>query len=336
MSDGSSIEWTDATWQPTLGCERVSPGCDKCYAMRQLHRGMCEQHQGLTKIRPKSASRPGIDWNGTIRLQPEVLGDPLRWRNPRRVFVDSLSDLFHHRVPFPFIAAVFGTMAATPRHTYLLLTKRDPRPFYTWLRSAAGEGNEVTFCAMAAAALDVEVGDGATTWPLPNVQLGASVENLDARERLDWILQCPAALHWASFEPLLEDLGDLSRWLPERAHLGYVGPELRAKGYTEGPVMLSRGKRLGWAVIGGESGPGARSCRIEWARSIIRQFVAVGVPPFMKQLGSNPSSQHGGARLSHGGRHSLFVDRGHTYEIRSGKGKDMHEWPPDLRVREVP
>jgi len=336
MSDSSSIEWTDATWQVTLGCERVSPGCDNCYAMRLLHRGLCEQHKGLTKIRPKGASRPGVDWNGTVRLQPDVLDLPMRWRKPRRVFVDSLSDLFHRKVPFPFIAAVFGVMLATPRHTYLLLTKRDPRPFYEWLTATAGARNEVAFCAMAALSLGVDLVDGKATWPPRNVHLGASVENRGALERLDWILGCPAALHWASFEPLLEDLGGLSLWLPERADLSYVGPELRAKGYVEGPITLSRGNRLGWGVIGGESGARSRMFRIEWARSIIEQFRAAGVPPFMKQLGSRPSSVHGRATLTHGGRRSLFVDRGHPYEISSSKGKDMHEWPNDLRIRELP
>jgi len=325
MSDGSDIEWCDATWQPTLGCERVSPGCDNCYAMKQLHRGLCEAHRGLTKLRPKDASRPGVDWNGKVRLQPEVLSLPLRWKKPRRVFVDSLSDLFHRKVPHQYIAAVFGVMAATPQHTYLVLTKRDPRSFFAWAEQ--GRGGNPASVLMWSHALELGVAvpsDSEDVWPLPNVHLGVSVEDQQrADERIPQLLQCPAAVHWVSAEPLLGPV-DLGAYIPERAHLGFVGPELRAAGYNEGPVMLRRGDRLGWVVVGGESGPGARPFHIEWARSTVAQCRAAGVPIFVKQIGARPWELQPGWKVA---REITLFD---------SKGGDMAEWPVDLRVRETP
>lgn len=355
MSDGSSIEWTDATWQPVLGCTRVSAGCDNCYAMKLVHRGMSESHRGLTKLRPKDASRPGVDWNGTVRLQPEKLADPLRWRKPRRIFVCSLADLFHEQVPFEYIASVFGVMAACPQHTFLVLTKRPERAreFFAWLQAQCHEHRIVDGpddwwgigCVLQAHAGEhwpdlpededdgietgrlarlMDVGDGyegSPAWPLPNVHLGTSVEDQDTADaRIPVLLQCPAALHWISAEPLL-DMIVLRDWTPEHATLHVFDPSYTEKtGLRDGPVMLSRGAKLGWVIVGGESGPGARPFDVSWARSIVSRCKEDGVPVFVKQVGAKP----------------MWSDPRDAVLTSDRKGGTMADWPTDLRVREVP
>lgn len=177
MSDGSSIEWCDATWTPVVGCTRVSAGCDNCYAINTVHR--FRKSDGLTKLRPKSAARPGLDWTGKVLLQPERLADPLRWRKPRRVFVCSQADLFHDQVPFKFIARVFGVMSECRQHTMIVLTKRieRAREFLAWLDPPSA---------------------------LPNVHIGVSVEDqATADERIPVLLKVPAAVRWVSYEPAL-------------------------------------------------------------------------------------------------------------------------------------
>ncbi len=126
----TSIEWTrppgykGEAWNPTTGCSHVSSGCDNCYAARQAHRGLCEAHVGLTVMGEQGplAGRP--IFNGKVKLHGDRLDIPLRWRDPRCVFVDSMSDLFHEAVPFDFIDQVFAVMALTPKHRYIILTKR--------------------------------------------------------------------------------------------------------------------------------------------------------------------------------------------------------------------
>lgn len=134
----TTIEWTDETWNPTRGCSRVDDdGCKNCYAMRFAHRFSApgQRYEGLTRI-----GKRGVDWAGRAKLIPEQLAKPLNWRKPRRIFVDSMSDLFHESLPFEHIAAVFGVMAACPQHTFQVLTKRPKRAaeFFGWLGSEAG------------------------------------------------------------------------------------------------------------------------------------------------------------------------------------------------------
>lgn len=178
----SAIEWTDATWNPTVGCSRVSPGCDGCYAIGVAHRAMQPAHEGLTIRRP--GERP--DWTGEVRCLPDRLDVPLRWRKPRRVFVDSMSDLFHASVPEVFIGQVFETMAVTQQHTYQVLTKR-PQRMYD-VMSAAFERVGVS---------------------LPNVWLGTSIESDRYAFRADYLRATPAAVRFLSLEPLLGPLPSL-------------------------------------------------------------------------------------------------------------------------------
>lgn len=176
----SSIEWTDATWNPVAGCTVITPGCTNCYAMRMAARldamGM-PKYKGLTR---KSGARHV--WTGKIRLDEASLDAPLGWRKPRHIFVNSMSDLFHDSVPATFVSRVWETMRQTPHHTYQILTKRPAR-----MREIANVLNRK---------------------PLPNVWLGTSVEHADTLWRLDELRGVPAAIRFVSFEPLLGPVDD--------------------------------------------------------------------------------------------------------------------------------
>lgn len=225
MSKKTGISWTDATWNPVRGCSRVSKGCENCYAEKIAHRfkGKGQPYEGLT--------RDGR-WNGKIKLVPEVLDQPIRWRKPRRIFVNSMSDLFHEGVPFEYIAKVFGVMAYAREHTFQILTKRPERAreFMRWIASPDANpvnGEDVCIaqrCLMAAGSVSFETAilgaviprAGAPIermWPLPNVWLGVSAENQEtADERIPILLDTPAAIRFVSAEPLLGSIA-LGQWL---------------------------------------------------------------------------------------------------------------------------
>lgn len=280
MADRSAIEWTEATWNPLRGCSRVSAGCQHCYAERVAARfsGPGMPYEGL--IHPSTRG-----WNGTVRLVPEVLDQPLRWKRPRRIFVNSMSDLFHESVSDATIAAVFGVMAAAPQHTFQVLTKRPERALRWFAGMADHPREKLHECVKGALGYHhpCRPAINAGAWPLPNVWLGVSVEDQAAAdERIPLLLQCPAAVRWLSCEPLLGRV-DLRSHLKSRA--------------TPGPDhqfgdRLGHAGRLHWIVAGGESGPGARPMHPDWARSLRDQCAAAGVPFFFKQWGEwAPSNQ---------------------------------------------
>lgn len=309
------IAWSDETWNPIRGCSRVSEGCARCYAETVAARfsGPGLPYEGLAKRNGKGEAR----WTGAVRMVPEHLADPLRWKRPRRVFVNSMSDLFHEKLTDNQIAAVFGVMAASPQHTFQVLTKRAGR-MLEWFRGLPR--TQTGWCqAMAMAELR---GDPARLaiptdlpWPLPNVWLGVSAENqATADERIPLLLECPAAVRWVSYEPAL------------------------------GPLVLApEWSSLSWLVAGGESGPGARPCDVRWIRSIIEQCRTASVACFTKQMGARLVLP--GAEDLHGsgwGEHVVEddgaadgADRLVRFD-RNGKGGDPSEWPEDLRVREYP
>lgn len=323
MGDRSNIEWTDATWNPVIGCTRVSAGCQNCYAERVAHRGMAPQHRGLTVAGPK-----GPRWNGEVRFVTSALPKPLRWTKPRRVFVNSLSDLFHEALSEEQIAAVFGVMAASPQHRFQVLTKR-PGRMAAWFKSmrhdvpGAVTNAAVRACGLAAARAMPDMVDrfrpvlaGEPGWPLPNVWLGVSVEDqATADERIPLLLDTPAALRWVSYEPALGPVDFSVAGLPVFCCSG-TGCGCRGLPVHGPPPYLD------WIVVGGESGPGARPFNVEWARSVIRQGRDAGVPVFVKQLGALPFE---GDEAMHFG-----------LDLRDRKGGDWSEWPEGLRVREMP
>jgi protein gp37 len=243
MGDKSAIEWTDATWNPVTGCTKVSQGCKHCYAERHAVRFWGDRK--FTEV----------------RCHPERLDQPLRWRRPRRVFVNSMSDLFHEDVPDEFIWQVFNVMQLSGEHIFQILSKRPARMYEFVSRRIRNAGHP----------------------PLPNVWLGVSCENQDtADERIPLLLRTLAAVRFVSAEPLLGPVNfEAIEW---RGNMLYP---LRGETMAHDGAMYRGGARLDWVIIGGESGPGARPFDVAWARHIIAQCKTAGVPVFMKQLGSN-------------------------------------------------
>lgn len=234
----TTIEWTDRTWNPTVGCSKASPGCDNCYAIGVAHRAMQPAHAGLT-VR----SERGTDWTGEVRCIPDRLNEPLRWRKPSMVFVNSMSDLFHPDIPLDFLGDVWLAMhnAHTKRgHTFQVLTKRPQR----MARALGPDG------------IDWYAVEGPVPNPEPGIWLGTSIESDRYAFRADHLRNTPAAVRFLSLEPLLGPL-----------------PSLNLDG-------------IGWVIVGGESGPGARPMHPDWVRDIRDRCVDAGVPFFFKQWGA--------------------------------------------------
>lgn len=356
MGDRTGISWTDATWNPIRGCSRVSAGCVNCYAESVAHRFNAPglPYEGLTK---------DGRWNGTVRLVPDHLADPLRWQKPRKIFVNSMSDLFHESLDERVIAAVFGIMASSPRHTFQVLTKR-PERMRAFLRgqSNAKIGSLRETCFYAARDL---LGEkplrGRTPWdveyPLPNVWLGVSVEDQKTADaRIPVLLKTPALVHFVSYEPALSAV-DFRRFLLEPHDRDRSCSACRdtsqcdesCKTVTTWPLCLD------WIIVGGESGPRARPFDVEFARSTVKQCAAAGIACFVKQLGANAFTRTGEIEAekmlgktpaqmealygvtpeawTYDPVRSYLVPRVRT---KSKAGSDPSEWTPDLRVQEFP
>lgn len=273
------IEWTDETWNPVTGCTKASPGCDHCYAERMSHR---------------LAGRAGypLDEPFRVTLHPDRLGEPLRWRKPRRCFVVSMGDLFHEDVPFEFVAAVFGVMAACPDSTFQVLTKRPGRAleWYGWAAYRHPNRESAHKRCMRAAGLAGVCGticpDG--PWPLPNVWLGVTAEDqARADDRIPLLLQIPAAVRFVSVEPMLGpvDLWAISdgSWYDGEGATRYNALTGTAWWGGTGDHGLGGGPRLDWVICGAETGPMARPMNLDWARSLRDQCVAAPVPFFFKK-----------------------------------------------------
>jgi protein gp37 len=297
MSVGTGIEWTEATWNPVAGCSRVSEGCRNCYAERLTARfsapgmwghGFAEMVDGKPR------------WTRLVALLPERLPIPLKRKKPTLWFVDSRSDLFHEKLPFEDIAAVFGIMSACPRHQFQVLTKRPQRmvEFFQWVTERGHLHSPHLDGLLPAEELARQC-----TWPLPNVWLGVSVENQAAAdERIPLLLATPAAVRFLSCEPLLEEI-DLARWL-EQMDLN------------------------DWVIAGDESGIGRRDVSVsgaavepprtnaEWAFLHLRRAcIAPGVPFFMKQ-----------------------IHHENDHFVRCWRGRKLEFWEffHELQVREMP
>jgi protein gp37 len=301
--------------------------------------GPGQPYEGLA-LRKKS----GPAWTGDVRFVPEHLGDPLRWKRPRRIFVNSMSDLFHERVTNEQIAAVFGVMAASPHHTFQVLTKR-PTRMLEWF--ATGEDLSIAAGEQLAADRGWCHAHEGEAWPLPNVWLGVSAENqATADERVPLLLQTPAAVRFVSAEPLLGPI-DLSLWMcgVERLQRDAYKAVPDFISYAEADAGVERFRRergdvpvdaaIGWVIVGGESGNGARPCDVAWVRSIVEQCQVVGTACFVKQLGARPITGTTGEFRTNpitGKRQVQLVG----LKTRDRKGGDMAEWPADLRVQQFP
>lgn len=313
MSDGTKIEWTDATVNAVNGCSVVSPGCTNCYAMR-LAGTRLRTHptrKGLTV-----ESKAGPVWNGEIRVNEKAMLEPLRWTRPRTIFWNAHGDLFHPVVPIEVIDRCFAVMALTPHHRHQVLTKRSARmrDYLSRPDVSARIGLEALGLTMDAKAANPSspIGKGVkikasditpgslVAWPLPNVWMGVSVEDQQrADERIPDLLATPAAVRFISAEPLLGPV-DLTkvqapRYVPEDHDLDWKFSALDTGDYYQFEDSLGfwecgdgpqRDTKLDWVIIGGESGPKARPMHPDWARSLRDQCAAAGVPFFMKQWGA--------------------------------------------------
>lgn len=270
----SQISWTDATWNPFIGCTPISEACSACWARREedgrfRHLERCGITMGLNK-------EDAYFFRGPVYQGDDVLNRPLHWKKPRRVFVCSRSDLFHESIPFEQIDRVFAVMALCPQHTFILLTKRAERMFkynqgkpriFDLLKT----GHFVPFARGRNPTPDIQYG----TWPLPNIWLGVTVENqARADERIPWLLKCPAAVRWVSYEPALDkvywdchtDIGECDsdgHWL----------------------------KGIVWIVAGGESGKNARPANPDWFRHAYHQCKCMNVAFYMKQMSGNTAAK---------------------------------------------
>ena len=267
----TSIEWCrnpdgspGEVWNPVTGCAKVSQGCKHCYAERIAERFWATQYPPNEDGSPRKFT--------DVRVHPERLDEPLHWRKPRRVFVNSMSDLFHPDVPGDFIREVFWTMQRCGWHTFLVLTKR-PERMMKWLTYDP----------------DAPV--------LPNVHFGVSIEDQKtADKRIPLLLQTPAAVRGVSYEPALGPVNFTRiKWarIPvnkkDYEQYGVPAPsELWSmnNALTSRPVDQWNPPKIGldWIIMGGESGPGARPMNPDWARSVRDQCQAAGVPFFFKQM----------------------------------------------------
>lgn len=282
MSDGTKIEWTEATWNPVTGCSVTSPGCTNCYAMK-LAGTRLRNHAsraGLTR-----ETKAGPVWTGEVRFNEEWLDQPLRWKRPRMIFVCAHGDLFHESVSDEWIDRVFAVMALCPQHTFQVLTKRSSRmrEYFEARREGDPWAEAADYLANLRGLEDHPAVLEPSDMPLPNVWLGVSVEDqARADERVPDLLATPAAVRWLSCEPLLGPV-DLSRVFASSDEDGVY--------LNDAPIL-----GLDWIVAGGESGPGARPMHPDWARSLRDQCATAGVPFFFKQWGNyRPTSdcEHG-------------------------------------------
>ena len=303
MADKTAIEWTDATWNPITGCKVLSAGCKHCYAMK-LAGGRLKHHptrEGLT-----IDTKAGPVWNGEVRLNWSMLGDPGKWKRPRRIFVCAHADLFYEAVSDEWIDLVFAVMAANPQHTFQVLTKRADR-----MRAYLSAPERLRRIYNQWSSVSSKPAE-AQAWPLPNVWLGVSAEDQHtADDRIPDLLATPAAKRWISAEPLLGPLDLLHvRAVEVDGKYGesmsfydaLVGRYVsRSRGYHSSSSAI---KALDWVVLGGESGAGARPMNPQWARSVRDQCVIAGVPFLFKQWGEYVSV----SEVEGDGEHFTFKD----------------------------
>ncbi len=311
----TQIEWTQETWNPIVGCTPISAGCENCYASRAAAGPWLFNHpkyKGLTK---------GGKWTGKIGYGTvKELEQPLRWKKPRMIFVESMGDLFHKDVPFEEIAKVFYIIAICYWHKFQILTKRPKRmlEFFKWIekeKRGFWGGDFAVLCAHLPTKQYEEMiepyltyharmrkhyhpdlpetpdklGDAGIyfKWPLPNLWLGVTVENHDNIERIEYLRKTPAAKRFVSLEPLLDVVS-----------IRCLTDNTGDRRYTD---------NLDWVIIGAETGPGRRICKLDWVRKIIGVCKFHYIPVFVKKL-----------------------------EINGKITGNMEDWSKNLRVREYP
>lgn len=357
MGEKTNISWTQgddgsqgSTWNPIRGCTPVSPGCKNCYAAKVAKRFSFPggPFQGLVRI--NAAGERTDEWNGEITYVEDHLLDPIRWKRPRRIFVNSVSDLFHHNVSDTVIDRIFAVMALAPQHTFQVLTKRPERMkeyfrnpselrqrWFHELHSSLnfpGDPRRAVLGNPSRAAVAEGIMKGWRSLVLPNVWLGTSVENQKyADERIPLLLQTPAAVRFISAEPLLGPLC-LADLQVDCGSIDALNGWIFCEGRNE-PVQR---ERLDWVICGGESQRGSRPMDPQWARSLRDQCKSAGVPYFFKQWGDWWPNEQGNYRCSETLRQMASDEPGEEYSyVGSKKAGDLldgvqhHEYP-EVRI----
>ena len=252
----TKIEWAEETWNPIIGCSKVSPGCNNCYAermaVRLAHMEIWRKPDVNSEYYYPNVIVPqkGSGWNGNTRFVEPALHKPLKWKKPKTIFICSMGDLFHESVQFEWISKVFSITQKCKHHTFLVLTKRPERMLEYFIHMGI-------------------------KYPYLNVWLGVTAENKEqADKRIPILLQIPAAKRFVSIEPMLSkiDISEYLKVINESGFNDYGGP-------------FSGRDKLDWVICGGESGPGARPVHPDWVRSIRDQCRAVDTPFMFKQWG---------------------------------------------------
>jgi protein gp37 len=298
----------------------VSEGCRFCYAERQAGRfsGPGQPYEGLVR-----KTSQGYHWTGEVRLIEKDLEVPLHWKKPRRIFVNSMSDLWHESVPDEWIDRIFAVMALAPQHTFQILTKR-PERMHTYCTQDLLPGRMAGAKLLSRFMYDGLPYTGVMDMPLKNVWVGVSCENqTTVDERLPWLLQTPATVRFVSYEPALGP----ANLTP---YLGYM-PDTIAGQFLPEELALAQG--VDWVIVGGESGPHARPCDVAWIRGIIHQCQEAEVPCFVKQLGARPFA---GTCTCGKTRTVNCWSCGGYLCLKDRKGADPAEWPADLLVQQFP
>lgn len=245
----TKIEWTQKTWNPIIGCTKISTGCNNCYAEKFAHR--------LANIQKTQRYGFVLDnkgkWNGRTEIDNDMLLKPLHWRKPAMIFVCSMGDLFHESVPFEWIDKVFDIIYKCPQHTFQILTKRPEiaKQYCDYNHNQIAE----------------------------NIFWGTTIENQNNIKRIEDLLRIQAKIHFISAEPLLSNL-DLSYYLPIKSYSSC--PENKKEFYN-----IHRS--IDWLIAGPETGPGKRPMQKEWIESLYDQCKVANVPFFDKKniLGLN-------------------------------------------------
>ncbi|MEG4574283.1 phage Gp37/Gp68 family protein [Microcoleus sp. N3A4] len=310
----TKIEWSDYSWNPLVGCSKISAGCSRCYAAEAAKSARLQQFSQYQKVK---------DWDGTIEFVENQLLKPLSWNSPKKVFVCSMSDIFHANVKDEWLDRIFAVMALASQHTFQILTKRPERlrPYLQQgakqriRRGAVDLGRSLNLTPERYEPYETCEFD----WPLSNIWLGTSTENQKAADdRIPSLLQIPASVRFLSCEPLLESI-DL------RKYLGICSGCQSCEFQGGHRIGLSR---LNLVIVGGESGTGARPCNIDSIRSLVQQCQQSETAVFVKQLGSNPimtACYIDGVAATH-----------QKLKLADRKGGDINEFPEDLQVREFP
>jgi len=309
----SKIEWTDETWNPVVGCSKVSEGCANCYAKKVAWRlahvpgAVGDKYSSVVQ----SYIMGGFHWLGKTAFVETAIEKPLHWKKPRMIFVCSMGDLFHESVPFEWIDWVFAVMALCGQHTFQVLTKRADR-MLEYLTSKNRDCPPHAMEQFQKWSTKECMASWADTpdmpWPLPNVWMGVSAENQQrADEWIPSLLQCPAAVRFVSVEPMLGPIY-IKKHIVKSAAFRALSRHYGPGGFDASGGQQEREiDRLDWVICGGESGAGARAMDVEWARALRDQCGAAGVSFFMKQMGGFPDKRH-----------------------------KLEDLPEDLRIRQLP